>query len=144
MVNFGERSPVLPGQGLRPAPDFRFAPLAKGVDRTAAQGFIRRKQPGNEFLIGITGIREHHNRSLEAFHGVAVLDKVRRNAADPAFADPQCRQRALVKEGMNLCNRNVQKLCDIGQGQPFAHKAFYITHGSRLPCRQALRLVDAH
>ena len=140
MVNSGG-GPGLPGQGLRPAADFRFAPFAEGVDRTAAQGFIRRKQPGDELLVGITGVREDHNRSLEAFDGMAVLDEFRRNATYPAFTDPQSRQRALVKKGMNLCNRNVQKLCDIGQGQPFAHKAFYITHGSRLPCRQALRLV---
>jgi hypothetical protein len=40
-------------------------------------------------------------------------------------------------------NGNVQELCHVGQGQPFAHKAFYITHGSRLPCRRALRLVGA-
>lgn len=74
---------------------------------------------------------------------MTVLDEIRRNAADPSFPDPQCRQRTFVKKRMNLGNRNVQKLCDIGQGQPFAHKAFYITHGSRLPCRQALRLVEA-
>ena len=74
---------------------------------------------------------------------MAVLDEFRRNATDPAFTDPQGRQRAFVEKRMNLGNRNVQKLCDIGQGQPFAHKAFYITHGSRLPCRRALRLVGA-
>ena len=125
----------LPGQGLRPAPDFRFASLTQGINRSAAQGFIRRKQPGNEFLVGIAGVGKNHNCSLEAFDRMTVLDEFSRNAPDPAFPDPQCRQRALVKERMDLGNRNVQKLCDIGQGQPFAHKAFYITHGSRLPCR---------
>ena len=74
---------------------------------------------------------------------MTVLDEIRRNGTDPAFTDPQCSQRTFVKKRVNLCNRNVQELCDIGQGQPFAHKAFYITHGSRLPCRQALRLVGA-
>ena len=74
---------------------------------------------------------------------MTVLDELGRNTTDPAFTDPQCRQRAFIQKRMNFGYRNVQKLCDIGQGQPFAHKAFYITHGSRLPCRRASRLVDA-
>lgn len=135
--------PRLPGQGLRPPPDFGFASLAQGIDRPAAQGFIRGKQPGNEFLVGIAGVREDHNRSLKALYRMTVLDEFGRNATDSAFTDPQCSQRTFIKKRVDLGNRNVQALRDIGKGQPFAHKAFYITHGSRLPCRQALRLVDA-
>jgi hypothetical protein len=44
---------------------------------------------------------------------------------------------------MNLRDRNVQKLGNIGQGQPFAHKGLYSTHGSRLPRPRPQRLVVA-
>ena len=92
-----------------------------------------RKEPGDEFLIGVAGVGENNNGALQALHRMSVLDECCRHAPDAAVADAQRRQRAFVQQRMDLGDGNVQKLCDIGQGQPFAHKAFYITHGSRLP-----------
>ena len=64
---------------------------------------------------------------------MSVLQEGRRHAPDAAIAHAERGQRAFIQQPVDFGDGNVQQLGYIGQGQPVANKAFYSTHGSRLP-----------